>query len=111
MFRDAASSGGDVASLIKSSNARLTVERVVQIIRQVCLGLQAAHEQELVHRDLKPSNIFVMDDDTAKIIDFGLVHATDVSSATGLGTGGTWRRSRWKANRRRGGRIFTLWGW
>src|SRR5947209_16796689 len=76
--------GVTLASLIRNSSARLTVERVIGIIRQVCLGLQAAHEQELVHRDLKPSNIFIMDDDTAKIIDFGLVHTVGTRSVTGI---------------------------
>jgi eukaryotic-like serine/threonine-protein kinase len=70
--------------LIKSSSQRLTVERTVGIIGQTCRGLQAAHDQGLVHRDIKPSNIFVMDDDTVKIIDFGVVHLADAHSMTGL---------------------------
>jgi len=70
--------------LIKNENLRLTVERVTEIIMQTCRGLQAAHENGLVHRDLKPSNIFVMDDDTVKIIDFGVVHLTGTESITGL---------------------------
>jgi serine/threonine protein kinase len=37
-----------------------------------------------VHRDLKPSNIFVMDDDSVKIIAFGVVHLTDGRSVAGL---------------------------
>ncbi len=44
---------------------------------QTCRGLQAAHERGLVHRDLKPSNIFVMEDDSVKIIDFGVAHMAD----------------------------------
>jgi serine/threonine-protein kinase len=56
---------------------RLTVERTVEILTQTCRGLQAAHERGLVHRDLKPSNIFVMEDDSVKIIDFGVAHMAD----------------------------------
>lgn len=63
--------------LIKASSHRLTVERVVDIISQTCRGLQAAHERGLIHRDLKPSNIFVMQDDSVKIIDFGVAHVVD----------------------------------
>ncbi len=70
--------------LIKSDSHRLTVERTIEIITQTCRGLQVAHEQGLVHRDLKPSNIFVLDDDSVKIIDFGVVHLADVRTATGM---------------------------
>jgi serine/threonine-protein kinase len=76
--------GATLDSLIKSSSHRLTVERTIEIMTQACRGLQAAHDQGLVHRDLKPSNIFVMDDDTVKIIDFGVVHLADTRSVTGI---------------------------
>ena len=75
--------GATLADLIADSSARLTLSRIVEIISQVCRGLQAAHQRGLVHRDLKPSNIFVMDDDTAKIIDFGIVHLAGSKSVTG----------------------------
>lgn len=70
--------------LINSDSHRLTVERTVEIIAQTCRGLQAAHDQGLVHRDIKPSNIFVLDDDSVKIIDFGVVHLAEVRTATGM---------------------------
>ena len=76
--------GKTLDQIIKSESQRLTVERVVEIMCQACKGLQAAHDQNLVHRDLKPSNIFVMDDDTAKIIDFGVAHLADSRSITGI---------------------------
>jgi serine/threonine-protein kinase len=81
--------GVTLATLINSASPRITVEFVVSVICQVCKGLQAAHERDLIHRDLKPSNIFIMNDDTAKIIDFGLVHAIGNKSVTGLK--GTWQ--------------------
>jgi len=76
--------GTTLDQLIKNASQRLTVHRVVEILVQTCRGLQAAHERGLVHRDLKPSNIFVLEDDSAKIIDFGVVHLTGTQSVTGI---------------------------
>ncbi len=75
--------GTTLADLIADASARLTVERVVEIAVHVCRGLQAAHQRGLIHRDLKPSNILVMEDDSAKIIDFGVVHLAGSKSVTG----------------------------
>jgi serine/threonine protein kinase len=77
-------SGMTLDRIIKTASHRLTVERSVEIISQTCRGLQAAHERGLIHRDMKPSNIFVMDDDSVKIIDFGVVHKADAQSTKGL---------------------------
>ena len=74
--------GQSLDELISKSSHRLTVDRVVEIISQTCRGLQAAHERGLVHRDLKPSNIFVMADDSVKLIDFGIAHAVAARSRT-----------------------------
>ncbi|MEO7649743.1 MAG: protein kinase, partial [Bryobacteraceae bacterium] len=76
--------GLTLGQLIRSSSHRLTVERCIDIICQTCRGLQAAHEKGLIHRDLKPSNIFVMDDDSVKIIDFGIVHSEDGAATDGM---------------------------
>jgi eukaryotic-like serine/threonine-protein kinase len=76
--------GATLDKLIKNCGQRLTPERTLEIICQACRGLQAAHDQGLVHRDIKPSNLFVMQDDTVKIIDFGVVHLADAESRTGL---------------------------
>ena len=79
--------GTPLDKLIRDSAHRLSVQRVVEIMCQTCRGLHAAHERGLVHRDLKPSNIFVMGDDSVKIIDFGVAHMGD--SRTTLGVKGT----------------------
>lgn len=75
--------GTTLESFIRNASHRLTVERTIDIMTQTCRGLQAAHERGLIHRDLKPSNIFVMEDDSVKIIDFGVAHMTDTKSTRG----------------------------
>ncbi len=51
--------------------------RVVEIARQILLGLEHAHRRGLVHRDLKPENVFIVNDDAGadvvKLVDFGIV--------------------------------------
>jgi hypothetical protein len=39
---------------------------------QVCAGLQSAHSRGVIHRDVKPSNLFILQDNTVKILDFGV---------------------------------------
>jgi eukaryotic-like serine/threonine-protein kinase len=75
--------GVTLEKLIRSSSQRLNMERCIDIICQACRGLQAAHDKGLVHRDIKPSNIFVMDDDSVKIIDFGVAHRIETSRTIG----------------------------
>jgi serine/threonine protein kinase len=76
--------GKSLEDLIQESSHRLTPERSIDIICQACRGLHVAHESGLVHRDIKPSNLFVMVDDSVKIIDFGIAHLADTQSVTGL---------------------------
>jgi serine/threonine protein kinase len=52
--------------------ARLPLSVVLDILLQVCSGLNYAHEQGFVHRDIKPGNIFIQPQGRAKILDFGL---------------------------------------
>jgi len=70
--------------VIHSESETLSVERCVDIISQMCRGLQAAHERGLVHRDLKPTNVFILRGDSVKIIDFGVAHLVDTQSSIGL---------------------------
>ena len=52
---------------------------------QVCRALEHAHGNGVLHRDIKPENIFVCNDGTVKLMDFGLARLVDgatVNSST-----------------------------
>jgi tRNA A-37 threonylcarbamoyl transferase component Bud32 len=75
--------GQDLQKTVRQTPT-LTLERKVQVIIQVLTGLNHAHQAGIVHRDIKPANIFILQDDTVKIMDFGVARLTS-ASMTGTG--------------------------
>ena len=66
--------GEDLASLLKRIG-RFPQEKAVEVARQICAGVAAAHERGVLHRDLKPANVMIDGDGHVRITDFGLAAA------------------------------------
>lgn len=63
--------GENLASLLRRIG-RLPKDKAIQIARQLCAGLAAAHDKGVLHRDLKPENVMLDGTGTVRIMDFGL---------------------------------------
>src|SRR5262249_26933415 len=63
--------------------------RAPRVVRQVVLGLEAAHQSGMVHRDVKPSNVLLTANGDAKLADFGLVRRASELERAGVPVAGT----------------------
>ncbi len=66
--------GENLAVLLKRLG-RLQHDKAVDIARQICAGLAAAHARGVLHRDLKPANIMIDGRGQVRLTDFGLAGA------------------------------------
>ena len=79
--------GADLEALLRSGDELLLAEKL-EVVVEVSRGLAYAHEHGVVHRDIKPSNIRILDDGTAKIMDFGIAKLGSTSlTKTGMMVG------------------------
>lgn len=63
---------GEDLSILLRRIGRLPEDKALEIARQVCAGLAAAHAKGVLHRDLKPANVMLDGRGQAVIMDFGL---------------------------------------
>jgi predicted Ser/Thr protein kinase len=66
--------GEDLSSLLRRIG-RLPQDKAIQVARQLCAGVAAAHERGVLHRDLKPANVMLDREGNVRITDFGIATA------------------------------------
>ncbi|MAT82273.1 MAG: hypothetical protein CMJ29_11610 [Phycisphaerae bacterium] len=64
-------------------NSKIPYQQALEITRDACLGLSAAHKRGMIHRDIKPDNILLDSDGTGKLSDFGLAMAANTTDVSG----------------------------
>lgn len=63
---------GEELSSLMHRIGRLPANKAIDIARQICAALAAAHNRGVLHRDLKPSNVMIDEHGNARLTDFGI---------------------------------------
>ncbi len=63
---------GKTVKEILNEKGKFEIDTALDIWKQLCRGLSCAHERQIIHRDIKGSNVMITEDQTVKIMDFGL---------------------------------------
>jgi serine/threonine protein kinase len=77
--------GEDLAALLRRIG-RIPEDKAIQMARQLCAAVAAAHERGVLHRDLKPANVMIDGDGNVRITDFGIATAAGDANTDVAGT-------------------------
>ena len=69
----------------EQAGRRIPADLVASLLRPVVQTLEVAHENSIIHRDLKPANIFVLNDGTVRLLDFGFAKFERLIAMTQFG--------------------------
>lgn len=72
--------GVTLKKYIKGHDGYIPNDEIIEIAKQIALGLEHAHANRIIHRDIKPHNILINEDGIVKVADFGIARA--VTSST-----------------------------
>src|SRR5215469_5009660 len=76
--------GNDLRQMLRERE-KLSPDEAVDIIRQVCMALEAAHTAGIIHSDLKPQNIMRDKSGRILVMDFGLARSVESEGMTQTG--------------------------
>jgi serine/threonine-protein kinase len=79
--------GEDLGTLLRRIG-RMSPDKGLEMARQLCAGLAAAHDRGVVHGDLKPSNVMIDGRGRVRVADFGLASLAGDDPSAGGGTPG-----------------------
>jgi eukaryotic-like serine/threonine-protein kinase len=77
---------GETLAELLTRTGPMQSDAAVELLLQVCAGLEHAHAAGLVHRDIKPQNLLVRSDGVVKIADFGIARTLQATQLTQVGT-------------------------
>jgi serine/threonine protein kinase len=69
---------GKSLDVVIKDRGPMAPDKVVDVLRQAALGLQAAHSAGIVHRDIKPQNMLLDEAGQVKLVDFGIARVSGV---------------------------------
>lgn len=69
--------GTSLSKFIEKSGGKIEPTLAVDIICKICLALKDLHKDNIIHCDIAPDNIFIFDDNTVKVFDFGAAKLAD----------------------------------
>ena len=73
---------GQSLERLLDTKGNLPPDDAIRIVRELALGLSAAHQRGVVHRDLKPANVLISEDGEARITDFGVARSAGSTGIT-----------------------------